>query len=369
MAVVTPRIWDTNYWRATASTLSADSTYTPLPLRYTLDPLRSKVWRSDGPWVVVAGWNDKLDITVDVGPTTFAATLTPGTYTSATAYAAMVKTQIEAADTTGHTWPITYSTSTFKFTITPAAVVAWHALTVSGANVATAAWKDLGITASDPSGASITSDVAVYQSRHYLAVDLGSSLALTAAQALKHNLSGGTITLKSGTTSVLNSLTAGNSDSLSITDSNTAYAYITRTARYVAFLIDDTANTAGYSEIGVPFVGTYLSPKAYAAMFEEEGDDLSDIANATDGAPYVDIRVESRAWKLIWRNLESADTTLFRSFRSSTPKGKSFFFDLNSTAASVSNMIYGYRDTPLPLSTETGGLVYGTEFTIRESLL
>lgn len=359
---VTPRIWDTNYYKASASTQSADSFVASLPVAYTRDQLRSKVWRSDGPWVVVAGWNDKLDISDAGAPTV--ATLTAGTYTSGSAMAAMVQAVMIPLFTAAFT--VTYSTSTGKFTLdTHLGII--QALT-NGANAATSGWKDIGFTTNSTLTTPITGDAAVYQSRHYLAVDLGSALALTGAQALRHNLSGGTISLKTSNTSVLNALTAGNTDSLSVTDSNTAYAYITRTNRYAAFLINDTTNTAGYAEIGVPYVGTYLSPKAYAAMFEEEGDDLSEIANATDGPNYADLRQESRAWQLSWRNLESADVTLFRSFRTSTPKGKNFFFDLNSTAASASNMVYGYRDTPLPLSTETGGLVYAAQFTMRESL-
>ena len=363
MVVVTPRIWDTNYYKASASSQSADSTIATLPLSYSRDQLRSKVWRSDGPFVIVAGWNDKLDLNrAGGGPGDFAVTLTAGTY-SGSALAAMAQAAIVAQDG-GGAWTVSYGTGfTINTSGSPAAL-----LISSGANVATSAFKDFGFTGADVTAFPAVGNVAVTQSRHYLAVDLGSSLALTAAQALKHNLSGGTITLKSGTTSVLNSLTAGNSDSLSITDSNTAYAYISRTARYVAFLIDDTTNTAGYSEIGVPFVGTYLSPKAYSALYEEEGDDLSEIANATDGPNYADIRAEAKAWRLSWRNLESADVTLFRSFRTSTPKGKNFFLDLNSTAASATNMVYGYRDTPLPLTTETGGLVFAASFTIRESL-
>lgn len=374
---VIARLWDSNLWKAVASNLSADSAESLAgPIRYTLDQLRSKAWRSQGPWVVVAGWNDKLDVTrTGLGPGVFVVTLTPGIYTSASAFATMVQAAMNAADS-GGLWVVTYNTSTRKFTIDSPSGSSITFLVASGANVATTGYPDMGfpVAAGDVGGVPATGSVAVSQGRHFLAVDLGSSIALTCAQALRHNLSGGTIKLKTSNTSVLDALTAGNSDTLSLTDLTTlratAYAYLTRTARYAAFLIEDQGNTAGYSEIGVPYVGTFRQfTVQYSNRFGELGDDLSEIVRATDGAQFVDVRAEAREWTLEWADISSAsgDLASFQAFRTGTPKGVNFFLDLDQSKASALFMVYVFRPNAMPIPT-TSGDYYSPSFNVAEAL-
>lgn len=101
-------------------------------------------------FIVSAGVNDKIDATED-GGAPFAATLTPGSYTSAT-LATEVKTQLEFSNGTAATYTVTYNATTQKFTITKNAgvfVIKW----LTGANTATNAHAILGFSNTDTGSA------------------------------------------------------------------------------------------------------------------------------------------------------------------------------------------------------------------------
>ena len=359
---VVHRIWDQNLLKVAGVIFSADCSLISLPLRFLLDQSSDKVWRSAEPHVVTAGFNDKLDIRRDGGGSgVFVVTLIAGSYATPADYSAMVLARIVVADGTGG-WTGSYNGSTRKHTFTSSAGVVTF-LTNTGANLATSAWRDLGFstaannTGTGSLGFEFVSDNAVSQGRHFVACDLLTAQAMTAAAALGHNLSAtGSISLKTSDTSIVHALTAGNTDALT-GDSDKVYKYISRTNRYAVFLIDDPGNTDAFSQLAIVYAGTYRQPTVgYSNRYVEVGEDLSEIMLATEGANYGDLRPEQRAWQLEWDNIATAtgDAALFRAFRTATPKGKNFFFEFDQSLATPSTLVYGYRASPLPLPVTSG---------------
>ena len=363
MAVVV-RILDLNL--LPAAVLSADSFYQSLPPAFLRDQTRSKPWRSSLAWVVVTGWNDKIDFNrggVKV------ATVAAGTYGSGAELAVAIVTALEAADT-APVWECDYNgIFPYKFVILSDFGNAFVLLFGTGANLATSIGPDLGFAIADTASDVVAvAGNASHQSRHWLGVDLGSAQAITAAIVLDNVSAGGTVKLLSSATSVLAALTAP-AATQTLTDRGTARAayFGSQSHRYLAFVIDDIGNSDGFAEVGIAYAGTYRQPSvSYSVNFSEDGDDLSETVQGPEGALYGDLRPEAPAWRLEWLNIPEADADIFRAHRTATPKGKSFFLDFD--AAGNAGMVYGYRDGPLPLDTPSGGLYWRASFTFREAL-
>lgn len=363
MAVVVPRIMDENLFQASANTISADSAASGLPVRYLNDQLPSKPWRSRTGWTIVTGWNDSLDF--DSGGGEIEAVIAAGTYETPALMAGAIQAALEAADSTP-VWDVNYQTPVIRFTI--AADVPFDLLAATGTNIATGIWTDIGYDAVDQTGFSnYVGDFEVLQSRHYISCDFQSAQAMTTAILLEDNVSaGGSVTVQFSATSILDALTAPDATQALTDRGDLWHAYFnSQSFQYVVFVIEDILNATAYAEAAIAFLGTYRSPKGYSAVFSDDGEDLSQIVLATEGAKHGDQRPEARMWNLGWRALTTTQKNVLEDFRSDTPKGKCFFFDFDS---GTPNIVYGYRSSPMPIETEDGGNTWKAAYKFAEAL-
>lgn len=325
---VTPRFHWQNLFQASGTTIAASSQDSAHPVRWLRDQLRSMTWRSKLGWTVVAGFNDKIDFNNGTNRT---ATIAPGTYTTGSDLAAAIQTAMAAAYGTG-TWTVTYSGSTFKFTITHSAtafILQW----ASGANTATGAHKDLGWAVTNTGSATTqTSTTAVYHSRAYVTFDLGSAQTLTVGEVINHNAgTGGTFTLRGSATSTALALTAPSTTQTLVGDSAIRILHFAgQSFRYWALLIEDQANPDGFSEAGVVFGGPYLElGRGPAPGLEKGRTELSGVVKADQGAHFVDEKATGRSRRVAWVLLTDADATLVETMVEDRKIGKNFFFCLD----------------------------------------
>lgn len=336
------RLLVTNRVQASATTLTASSSHESRPLVWLQDQLRSKTWRSDLGWTVVAGYNDKLDFSEGTtGDAT--ATLDAGSYVSGDAYATEVQTQLNSA-ATDNTYTVTYSTSTHKYTIardTGSATISLEWST--GANAATSCGRDLGFaTAADDTGAtSYVGDVAAYKSRQWVKADLGSALSVQGIAALDHNLgAAGTITVQGNATDAWSSPTVD--EDLSGGDElRGKYLSAVQTLRYWRLVIDGVEVDASYAELGVWYLGPIVAPTVCDAIGRSfRPEQLSEVQVAISGAHFQDERAQRKLWGLAWRELEETDRSNLYTALWAVPRGTAFFFGWDSTDGSDMNYVW-----------------------------
>lgn len=295
------------------------------------DQLLSSVYRSKLGWNIVEGFNDKLDFSE--GGSARVATLTAGNYATGALMAAQIETAMDAAPSATNTYAVSYDSATGLFTIArDTGSDALALLASSGANVAQAAWGDLGYDASDHSGdTTYDSDTEAYKSRELIIVDLKTSMAVTAGAILGHNLdSSATVTLLGNTsdawTSPGYSLTL-EGDSIRVKQAASSQVY-----RYWAFLVDDVATgTDGFTEVGVAYVGTYLEPDVgYAANVGILVEDMSEISVSDYGAVFVDEKPEREQKTLTFQLCDETLRDSFVTVRRSRRVGKNMLVCLDA---------------------------------------
>lgn len=361
------RLLITNRIQAAATSRSVSSESATLPATYLLDQMRSKVWRSGGPWVIVAGFNDKIDF--NRGGVK-AATIAPGTYATGAALCAAIVTALVAADATP-VWAASYSGSTFKFTIS--SDIAFVLLFGTGANAAVNAYPELGFTAADTASAvSHEGGTAAYQSRHYVKADFGSALSLTAAIAINHNVSaGGTITFQANaadawTAPTVNQALATTFDEDSVSPAGRLVYFASQTLRYGRFVFNDCGNSAGHAEAGILFAGPYTQPQfMYSIDFQKRRVDQSVLQMAAGGAHYRTARPKYRDFALSWVDLPDADRAVLEAAFDEAPSGKDFFFAFDTD--DLGDIHYGHISGDVSVAVASGDY-YDISVPFRETL-
>ncbi len=340
MARVVPRFLYDNAVAKPATLLAASSADPGFPVAWLRDPLRSKVWRSRLGWNVVAGRNDKLD--VSEGGISRVATLAPGNYATGAAYAAAVEAALDSMGGVNG-YRCLYDAGTARFTVQRESGVASVTLRwASGGNAATSVGKDLGfdVSADDSGLTSYLADFTSYHSREWLRADLQSALSPQAGIVINHNAgAGGTFSLRA------NSADAWSAPPFSQVLSGDALLRLSFFSsfpyRYWELLIEDVQNPAGYSEVGLLFVGTYAEPSwGYAPSFAKRVGELSNVDFADRGAHYHDSRPRRRVWSLPWQVVSDANRQVLESVAAACPRGRSLFLALD--AQSPLETYYGF---------------------------
>jgi hypothetical protein len=327
------RIFHDNLVQASGTVLSASSEDPSFPAVAILDQLRSETWRSKPGYNVVAGRNDKLDLT-EATTGDAVATLTPGNYATPAQYAAEVETQINAA-ATDNTYTVTYDAGTKLFTIARATGSDAFGLEWStGASAATSCGPDLGfdVSADDTGATFYAGDAASYHSREWLKVDLGSAMAVRAGIVIDHNAgSGGTFTLRGNATDAwdapsFSQALAGDAEiRIDVFSADESY-------HYWELLIDDVANPDGFSEVGIWFAGPGVFPThSYTHDLGLNPFELSSIDAAEGGAHYQDQKPRRDVWSVSWTDEEEADKDVLEAWAEATPVGTCFFFSFTAT--------------------------------------
>lgn len=330
MADRTPRLAYQNFCQLGPTVISSSSQDSAFPRVWVRDALPTKVWRSKLGYNVVAGRNDKLDFS-EAG-TARVATLTAGNYGTAADYATQVQTAMNAAPGATNTYTVTYDATTLKFTIARATgsnalVLKWS----TGTNATTSAGKDLGFdTSADSSGStSYTAANVSYHSREWLKFDLASALTAKVAMVIGHNLGSGTITVRA------NSSDAWTAPAFSqALSGNTRivinYFSADQTYRWWEFLIDDVANPAAYSQIGVSYIGSYFQPgRAVKQGYSDKIEDLSTITESDQGALFQDRKPSRHVIDVVFPRLRVTDRNAFDSMSDFLGIGRPLFLSLD----------------------------------------
>lgn len=337
MAAVTSRFCWQNFAQFIGSLYTQSSEESASPHTFALDQLRSKAWKTALGWTIVAGFNDKIDITEGVtGDAT--ATLTAGTYATGALMAAEIQTQLNAA-ATDNTWTCTYDAATNKFTIghdnTQTGGIEWS----TGPNAATSAGRDLGydVSADDTGAASYAADTVSYQSRHFLTIKLPASATVKFGAVLDHNLTASGTVLLLGNSS--DSWTSpGTTQTLS--DENTAKTirslfFSDQTYQWWRFEFRDVTNQVGFTQIGLVHLGDYFQPtRAFAVNHTVNRDELTDIQEADQGAGFQDLKASAKVWLINFPGVTDNDVSSFDTMQDNRKIGRPlfFYFDPQNTA-------------------------------------
>jgi hypothetical protein len=326
-------LWDNLIARA-ATALSASSTADGRSPAWLADQLRSQAWRSATGWTIVAGFNDKIDITEGTtGDAT--ATLTPGTYATGALMAAQIQTQLNVA-ATDNTWTCTYNSSVFKFVIGHDEVATGGLEWSTGANAATSAGLCLGydVSADDTGSGSYTADNVSYQSRHWIKANMGSAIAAEDTVLLGHNLSGGeTVTIQQHTADTWSA--PDNEDSAW---TSTADPYVNQASavskQWTRIVIEDVGNTDGYVEIGVWSQSPRESfTSGYANGLSRGRAGLATRGVALEGAHFLDSRAQRKNRPVRLVMATDAERTSFETMLDTVEKYYNFFVFYDGTAS------------------------------------
>lgn len=372
MAVVTRLLYD-NMTQTSAYMLSASSADQDHPVAWLRNHLLGKPWRSALGWTIVTGFNDKLDFNRGG---VLAATITAGTYATATAMAAAIVTALEAADATP-VWACSYDSGTGKFTIS--SDLAFTLLCGSGANLATSAFKSLGFIQSGATGSDTGSAVshvagfASYQSAHYVGLEMTKAGDLPADGAIfivDHNVSAsGAAYFKRSATSVIAAASAGDSSTLSGTTGKRGlfFASITQ-RRYVALVIEDVQSSTGYAEVPVWFLGSYAQPTYnYTEPNPRSSRELSTVSYGASGAHWHTQRAAGGSWEFVFRDAPSADQAILEALRDAAPVGKAWLLATDAVTNPLTKTYYGFIAGE-GMSEETAGVYKTYSFQFEEIL-
>ena len=229
--------------------------------------------------------NDNKYLDFDEGGGELTATLTTGKY-SADELAAEIETQLEAAG--AHSYTVTYSHSTYKFTITDDTGTV-TLLSYSGSNAANAIFDDIGFdtTGDHSTAASHEADDPRIHTHVAIVIDLGSAQLVKGFFFKGHNLENPTLVKVQF--SADNFSTTAENETMTQDDADTQIYYWIdpsgHTYRYLRLLIVDRENSAGYVKIGTPWAAPVLQPASshQHGSYRETPADLSDVRRSAGG--------------------------------------------------------------------------------------
>lgn len=355
MGTACGRILFENWALLDATVVTVSSEQVQAPKTFLDDPLRSKRWRTELGWNIVAGFNDKIDFTEGTSGAAV-ATLTVGNYATGTLMAAEIQTQLNAA-ATDNTYTCTYSAVTNKFTIaratgTDTIDLDWN----TGPNAATSAGIDLGydVSADDTGLTTYPADFVSHGSRSWIKFDLGTGFASLSIEALiafdGNFVSTTSITVEANTTD------SWASPALSVPlqmDSARDYVkgieFITATSayRWWRVVIDDVQNPDAFTEMGVPYIGDAYEPSnGYSAAFTENREELTSVDIAEEGASFQHVRATRFAYPLQWLGIPVAEKPRWESFADLVKIGRPFFLAFFPTV-DIQDTLYMMLERPM----------------------
>lgn len=163
------RFMDNNFAELISSSITESSELSSFPFSNAINKFRSKVWKPSGHFLIESAVNDKIYINDGTDRT---ITLTAATYTTPASLASHVQTQLNASSSG---WTVSYSTTTYKFTITRSS-----AGTLRYSQTTEAAWSTLGYTGStDVIATSFVADEQRNHTSEFAVFDLGYAATIT----------------------------------------------------------------------------------------------------------------------------------------------------------------------------------------------
>jgi hypothetical protein len=290
---------------------------------------------------------------------------------------AYLKQKYALTDTTtaaayGNTYTVTYSAATFNFTLARATgTLSFGFPWTLDAHEFRSMGLDLGFdTSADDTGATTyTGDNAVYQSRQWVEMDLGSAgLTSQVASVLNHNsVAGGTYTIQAHTTPFWETGTPTYSAALP-GDAAVRILYFTDKAyRYWRLLIDDRTNEAGYVEAGIWFVGPYTEPsRGITPGISFIREEMGQVGYGDHGATFFDERPTAPGFIFNITHMSSTDKTAIDAMLNHVKRSRCFLFSRQATGdTTLTYYVYLPNGAHVEHMASTAGL-YVTEFALIE---
>lgn len=305
---------------------------------------RSKVWRSNGYFEVVSGENTivfREQVGVDI-----TATVTAGTYTSATLFIAAIKSALDAAGVATYT---VAQSATFRFTITSnlgGGATVFQLIWTDAASADMASLLGFSTAANDTGASTYTADFLRITTGEWLKWDMGistnpTSFALTGPR---------NSALKISPTAVIK-LQGNETDSWASPSYNVTLSYDdeviskfsstglhTEGLRYWRLLLQDQ-NPLGYIEIGVVFLGDYYEATRGRVQFPLDSNfiDRSVTFFSEGGQSFSDIRQKTQSFNLSYTGLQLADIERMRLIFDEYQTAVPFFVSMDKDAVYSSN--------------------------------
>lgn len=280
------------------SSIAVASELTNFDKEFVIDDQRTKVYRPNGNFTI---GSDNNSLYINTGaPIT--VTLTSADYTGGVALAAHIQTQLNAASTN---WLCTYSTTTYRFTISRTAGTDTLAFT----QTTNAVWDTLGYTTAVDTSAAIAgvSDELRIHTDERFTFDLGTALNVESFHCIGpldeiFSISTtATVTLMGNTS---DSWTAPGLTVVMSADSGGIHHFldneITSEFRYWRFVFSDRTNTAGPQsfKIGHIYIGDYatVTTTNVGIGFQKGYDDQSIEFESDSGVKYYRTKTKKRVF-------------------------------------------------------------------------
>jgi hypothetical protein len=323
------RLIDYNFAQLQATALTASSADPSFPVSNVKNPIRSRVHRTAGNFVIGAT-NNKINFKKSGGGSELTATISSGTYLPAT-LAAAIKTALETADGV-NTYTVTYSTLTGKWTIATSGAFL-SILWLTGTNTAVSIGSSIGFDVTSDATGAVTytgANIAIH-TEESIVLDLQTTEAIDSF-ALLFDLIGGN---KFSSSAVL-TLQANASNSWAapavsqVLSIDAVYGIATyffasdQTYRYWRLKIVDPKNANLYVETSKIVLGKGIQLAHLPARgFQDKLTDASDVKETKYGHRYSDLYPMRRTLSFNYPGLSDTDAaTLQLAFRrngSSTP--------------------------------------------------
>lgn len=277
------------------------------------------------------------------------------------------------------TYTVTFSTSTNKFTMAKSAGLVsvlgiWPGPSSPSLDWPYSVWPDAGFNdGSHTSGTSRTGDVGVYQSRKWIAVDLGAVASVSCGLATGHNLTSTGSMIMQGDIIPLTYGAAYASHLIYQSMPDPTYPvqaafFSPSSSRYLRLVIKDVQNQDGFSELGVWFAGPYFQPsRSMAQGYQNKKNDLSEVVQGDTGVLYQNRRTSKEAFSFTTKRISRASMLEWRGMLEDIGIGGCFFLALDPDNYPYQSTFYGAL---VDSGTSTHGVGDGTppeRFTITFS--
>lgn len=314
------------------ATVSSEQAAFPVANIYNLQR-RSKVWRSNGFYLIDAT-NNKIVFQETTG-VDLTATITIGEYTSFTALATEIKTQMEVAGASTYTISKDTNTKKTKFASNGFGgggifKIMW---TTDAVTQAMAALLGFLTTENDTGALTYTADELTIGTEEWIKWDFGIStnpkaFCLIGPRNRPIKISpSATLTIQASETDnwaapSYEQVLTYNDEVISLFSDTGLH---TEALRFWRLLIDDVHNPNGYVEIGSIFLGDYFTPSQGAARFPFEGDyvDNSITIFSEGGQSFSDVREQTERFSFQISNMTIAEKesmdSVFRAVGTSQP--------------------------------------------------
>lgn len=283
------RFLDNNLNDSTTATITYSSQLsTTYAASNTREQMRSRVWKPSGQFYISSS---NCSVYVNDGSNR-TATISSGSYATGSALATAVQTALNAVSSN---WACTYSSTTYRFTITRSSGTGNLRLS----QTSNAAWDTLGFTGStDRTSANYLADEVRIHTSEWYQIDLGSAYPVSAIAAIgpideAFGVSyGATVRLMGSNVDGLwtapgltVTLTADYRGVFGFLDDQSDYTY-----RFWRFEVVDRTNAAGPSalKVGHLYIGDYvtLTTSNVAQGFSKDPTDQTVALESENGARY-----------------------------------------------------------------------------------